>query len=706
MRKEKTMFKNMKIGTKIGGGFGILILIACVLGGLAITNMKTIKGQSVILAGEYAPEVELANSVERNSAKVMYQIRGYALSEDRQYLEAGTERMKRLDEQIGNTEKLAEKAEHLVKLKGAVTEIKGEVGAYKKLMSDTEKTIALINKNREALNSAAEVFIQNGETFLTSQNGKMKEEIAGGSKADKLLERLEKNILVNDIIDLGNACRLAAFKSQALRDPKIIEEAVKNFDTVSGKFNQLRKITRQDVNLKQIDAIEKAGNEYKAGMLDLVKNLRALGEIGRQRTETGEKVLATAEALAKAAVTGMTGIANNAVKKLGVSQTVMITGLIIALIFGLVIAFMITLNLMKQLGGEPDVIADIAQKIAGGDLTMSLESGKKQDVGVFAAMKTMTEKIKEIVAGVKFAADNVASGSQEMSGTSEQMSEGATEQAAAAEEASSSMEQMAANIKQNADNALQTDKIALKSAEDAQKSGRAVTETVSAMKDIAEKIGIIEEIARQTDLLALNAAIEAARAGEHGKGFAVVASEVRKLAERSQTAAGEISKLSKSSVAVAEDAGRMLTELVPGIQKTAELVQEISAASNEQNTGAEQINRAIQQLDQVIQQNAAAAEEMSSTSEELAAQAEQLQSTIAFFRIDETGTRRTVKSNLKKQSTQKAAPMKAAVAHLSRPQLSGNGHKKTEVASGNGFRLEMNQAAGGGDQADAEFERY
>ncbi len=283
---------------------------------------------------------------------------------------------------------------------------------------------------------------------------------------------------------------------------------------------------------------------------------------------------------------------------------------------------------------------DITNRVADGDLTMDIEVKSRDETGrLLAAMKNMVQKLRTIVGEVMTSADNVLTGSQEMSAGAQQLSQGATEQAASVEEASSSMEQMTANIRQNAENAIQTDRIAGRASADADEGGRAVSEAVAAMKEIAGKISIIEEIARQTNLLALNAAIEAARAGEHGKGFAVVAAEVRKLAERSQTAAAEISDLSASSVEVAERAGSMLGKLVPDIQKTAELVQEITASSNEQNTGAEQINTAVQQLDKVIQMNAGASEEMSSTAEELAAQAEQLRNAIAFFKVRDNGGR-------------------------------------------------------------------
>ncbi len=277
-------------------------------------------------------------------------------------------------------------------------------------------------------------------------------------------------------------------------------------------------------------------------------------------------------------------------------------------------------------------ITRLAKQMAEGNLTGDVREQSEQDV-LMRALNAMSRTLSEIVTHVKAASDNVASGSQALHSSAEEMSQGASEQAAAAEQASSSMEQMLANISQNADNARQTEKIALKTAEDARESGHAVAQTIAAMRKIVKKVSIIEEIARQTHMLSLNATIEAAKAQEYGKGFEVVASEVRNLAERSRSAATEINDLAGSSIAVAEHAGTVLQKLVPDIQNTSELVQEISAASKEQSSGAEQINNAIQQLDQVIQQNAATSEEMAATAEALSSQAEQLQQTIAFFKV-------------------------------------------------------------------------
>ncbi len=349
--------------------------------------------------------------------------------------------------------------------------------------------------------------------------------------------------------------------------------------------------------------------------------------------------------------------------------------------------------------------AMMAEEIAQGDLTVEVNILSDKDT-LGKALSSMVEKLARVVSEVKVAADNVASGSQQLSSSSEEMSQGATEQASSAEEASSSVEEMASNIRQNADNAQQTEKIAIKSASDAKEGGGAVNETLTAMREIAEKITIIEEIARSTDLLALNAAIEAARAGEHGKGFAVVASEVRKLAERSQTAAGEISKLSSSSVAVAESAGDMLTRLVPDIQKTAELVQEISAASNEQSTGAEQINKAIQQLDQVIQQNASVSEEIASTSEQLAAQAEQLQESVSFFSVHKD-VEANMKGSMQKRSNREKSPARQVKKDVKRSTAVGLYEPGDDLRkNGKGFALDMGDGDIVQDDYDKDFEKY
>jgi methyl-accepting chemotaxis protein len=355
---------------------------------------------------------------------------------------------------------------------------------------------------------------------------------------------------------------------------------------------------------------------------------------------------------------------------------------------------------MKGMVGNLRATAEVADRIANGDLTVTPKPLSDKDV-LGISLQTMVERLRGVVSNAVSASINVSSGSQQLSASSEQLSQGATEQAAAAEEASASMEEMAANIKQNADNAAQTEKIARQSARDAESSGEAVGRAVNAMKTIAGKISIVQEIARQTDLLALNAAVEAARAGEHGKGFAVVASEVRKLAERSQAAAAEISALSGDTVQVATEAGEMLNRLVPDIRKTAELVSEISAACREQDIGASQINEAIQQLDRVTQTNAGASEEMSATSEELAAQAEELQSSIAFFKVESSSFRANPapvrQTGPRPQGFAKAKPASSSSSSSYRLDNSIGGQQ----ARLKGFALDMSM--GGPDDDDAHF---
>ena len=389
---------------------------------------------------------------------------------------------------------------------------------------------------------------------------------------------------------------------------------------------------------------------------------------------------------------------------------VMAASLLVAVVTGTWISFSISrgINRARQL----------AAAVAAGDLGQSIVVRSHDEIrDLVDALNQMTMSLRSIVSETTSAAENVSSGSQELSASAGELSEGATEQASATEEASASMEQMAANIRQNADNAAQTEKIARQSAKDAEISGAAVERAVGAMRTIAEKIIIVQEIARQTDLLALNAAVEAARAGEHGRGFAVVASEVRKLAERSQTAATEISVVSTETVRAAREAGEMLTRLVPDIRKTADLISEISAACREQDVGAEQVNQAIQQLEKVTQLNAGASEQMSATSEELAAQAEQLQAAIGFFQTGDghvqhaptVPTTRMLAKPARPPVRRSAGRQDAPRAEAPR-RLAVGGHGKAgsrpaaAAAEAGGFVLDLTTS--GADSADREFVRF
>jgi len=333
---------------------------------------------------------------------------------------------------------------------------------------------------------------------------------------------------------------------------------------------------------------------------------------------------------------------------------VMFAVVLVTFIAATFVTLLVSRGITRPVRAMADHLSEMAQ--GGGDLTKRIEIGSHDEVGQMAnSFNGFVKKLEEIISEVRVSSDGVASAASQVAASAASLSQGTSEQAASIEETTSSLEQMSASITQNAENSRQMEQMAVKGARDSEESGGAVRESVTAMKQIAEKISIIEEIAYQTNLLALNAAIEAARAGEHGRGFAVVATEVRKLAERSQTAAQEIGGLAANSVAVAERSGELLKELVPAIKKTSELVQEVSASSREQSSGVVQINKAMASVDTVTQRNASSAEELSSTAEELAAQSEALQQLMAFFRV--AGERIAA-------ATRKPAPEQKPFQHL------------------------------------------
>ncbi len=336
--------------------------------------------------------------------------------------------------------------------------------------------------------------------------------------------------------------------------------------------------------------------------------------------------------------------------------------LVVALGLAVFLAIKVSRNLLQQLGGEPEYAANIVGKIANGDLTVQVSVKEGDTTSMLYAIKNMAEKLAQIIGDVRIATDEITNASGQVSSTAQSLSQSSSEQAASVEETSASIEQMSASINQNTENAKVTDGMASQAAKQATEGGEAVQQTVAAMKQIAAKIGIIDDIAYQTNLLALNAAIEAARAGDAGRGFAVVAAEVRKLAERSQVAAQEIGDVAGSSVELAERAGKLLGEMVPAINKTSDLVQEIAAGSAEQSSGVAQINTAMNQMSQITQQNASGSEELAATAEEMSGQAEQLQNLVAFFNLggDQSSVDSSLRKPVKQVALKQAAPRHVA----------------------------------------------
>ncbi len=682
--------KNLKLGMKIGLGFGVVIAIALVLGTIAIWNMKSVSGLAEKLDTQLVPESGLSTSIERNYLNAMLEIRGYGFTMDKKFLDKAMKYIEQVKKDLKDLKDLL--AKYSENAKGEqVDKVIAKTAEWERLTGETTARNDSLANTRKRLYDTGVSLKKHIDELAGEHSGN---EINSG----KGMSEVARLALINEMGELFVGMRVTIWKAQAERDMTQMQDVLKSHEEISRRLESVKAATTQESQLKLIDNIRSDLAVYKSLVSDFDTAWASLDDVAAKRAQVAYEAMDIAKAAAEGTMRETNSIATATVSKLSFSSTVMVVGLLLAIILGACIALFVTRAIVRPLTNA----LEVSNKLSEGDLTVKIDVDSTDETGMLlTAMKHMVAKLREIVGEVKRAGDNVSAGSQELSASAEELSQGATEQAASAEEVSSSMEQMASNIKQNADNALQTEKIAIKSAEDARNGGQAVSETVSAMKDIAGRISIIEEIARQTNLLALNAAIEAARAGEHGKGFAVVASEVRKLAERSQTAAGEISKLSTTSVDVAEKAGEMLLRIVPDIQKTADLVQEISSACNEQNSGSDQINKAIQQLDQVIQQNASASEQMASTSEELLSQAEQLQSIISFFRSDDADRPAAeVKTGLKEHGgprKKRGARPKSVAPPPVQVEHNGNGKDR-------GFALDLGN--GKADAEDHEFERY
>lgn len=582
----------MTLGIKIATGFGLILLIAVVLGALGVFNMHNASKNAEKMAGAYVPEVEISNGLERNFLKTRLSMVTYTFAEEDNALKTAKERYERVQERMSDARALLQKNPWLVVLAEKINVLEKALDAYYEDVLSLENAYIKKDEIRSVLDSSAKIYMKNTKDFHAGQKESMIRDIEQDKPEYALKERLDKIIWSSELIDMANALRISNFSAAARRDTDILKDGLQAFDeSFDSKLEQLKAVTRLKADLDRIEEARKAGYTYADALRELLQINLLVSSIDKELKEHGESALKAAEETARAGVDGTRKLAQESDESLMTASNTMIIGLVSAVILGLILAVFIIRSITRP---------------------------------VIAAVKTISESNVQVV-----------SASDQISSSAQSLAEGASTQASSVEEVSATIEESTSINNQNADNAHEADSLAKDANHAATVGNEKVKQLMSAMEKITESseriakiIKTIDEIAFQTNLLALNAAVEAARAGEHGLGFAVVADEVKNLAQRSANAAKETAGIIEEAIdeirvgnQIAQDTDKAFSEILEKAEKSSALIGEIALSIKEQAEGMNQVASAMGQIDQVTQLNASSSEEAAAAAEELNAQA-------------------------------------------------------------------------------------